>query len=172
MADFANLQEVRLNQSRPIESGRSFVEHREETCKSSFESVKRTNYYFELLQLHPIQVNVTFNLVGKEDVNDPEILVSEGPISVLLKTVGVTLSNVQNTPMRFDALQVSYLIASDSILFGMLYDHLYNEAIREGYKVLGSFDVIGNPIGLWNSVGVWNEIVFLRAVQGRRLQRK
>eukprot|EP01135_Chromosphaera_perkinsii_P007458 Nk52_evm10s859 gene=Nk52_evmTU10s859 len=153
LADFANLQESRMVNENFVERGISYEQHVEDIAKTSFDSVKKTNYYFELLQLHPIQINITFNLVGKEDANDPEILVSEGPISYLLKTVGVTLSNVQNTPMRFDALQVSYLFASDSILFGMLYDHFYNQAIREGYKVLGSFDIIGNPIGLWNSVG-------------------
>jgi vacuolar protein sorting-associated protein 13A/C len=67
-------------------------------------------------------------------------------LQVVLDAVGSTLSKVENAPLRFSALEVKHAYSTELGL--RLVQHYSREAIKQAYLLLGTLDVLGNPIGL------------------------
>ncbi|KAF0982041.1 hypothetical protein FDP41_011902 [Naegleria fowleri] len=117
--------------------------------------------YFELLQLHPIKLNLSF--VFNEIPND-----EEQDLSIILRTLGARLSmNIDEAPIRLNALILNHPPLSSRIqLVENIKAHYTRYAISEMFSILGSFDIIGNPVGLFNDIdkGVYD--LFYEPMEG------
>jgi hypothetical protein len=100
--------------------------------------------YFELLHLHPFIVHLTF-ASGAALNEDPSV-------SGMLKTIGFTLANIDNAPLKLNALALEHMFGGRQLVGRKLAAHYTRQAIAEGYKVVGSIDLIGNPVGLFDSL--------------------
>ncbi|EFC49928.1 vacuolar associated sorting protein [Naegleria gruberi] len=102
-------------------------------------------FYFENLELHPVKIHLTFKLNQAED--------DSNPLLILFKSVGVTLTRIDNAPMRFNSLILSHPFMTLNALIDKVKKHYIRQATVQFYKILGSLDIIGNPVGLFSDIG-------------------
>src|SRR5690606_15543567 len=105
-------------------------------------------YYFEKLELHPIKITVTFRFSRTEREE-----IQKNPILLFLDGLGVTLVNIDEAPLKLNALILQHPFLSSNDLIDRIKKHYTKAATTEFYKIIGSMDIIGNPVGLFNDIG-------------------
>lgn len=70
----------------------------------------------------------------------------------LLQMIGFSFVNVDDAPVRLNALLVEHSFLSKSDLWDRIRKHYTRCGTRELYKIVGSLEVIGNPVGLFNDI--------------------
>eukprot|EP00911_Craspedida_sp_UC1_P002454 UC1_evm1s1827 len=113
---------------------------------------------WRLLELHPIAVDFSFLLTGgisseaaADDASGTGA--NDNFIRDFLRAVGVAVSNIDDVPFRMNALILRNCFATQEALVGEIVHHYTMEGIREGLKVLGCLDLIGNPVKLFGHLG-------------------
>ncbi|KAL9650517.1 hypothetical protein ABK040_004736 [Willaertia magna] len=124
--------------------------------------------YFELLQLHPIKICLSFvfnTVYNNNNTNNNE---GYNDLSLVLQTLGAKLSmNIEEAPIRLNALILNHPpLTSRSQLLENIKAHYQRYAIQELFLILGSVDILGNPIGLFNDIdkGVYD--LFYEPMEG------
>lgn len=112
-------------------------------------SEKEQKFYFNKLELHPIKVGLSFRYN-----KDPTYEVGNNPMLMFLDTIGFTMVNVDDAPVKFNALILEHPFLSRDDLFDRIKLHYIRAATAELYKIIGSLDIIGNPVGLFNDLSV------------------
>lgn len=102
-------------------------------------------FYFENLELHPVRIYLTFKLNHEGD--------DSNPLLILFKSLGVTFTRIDNAPMKFNSLILSHPFMTLNALMDKIKKHYIRQATVQFYKILGSLDIIGNPIGLFSDIG-------------------
>lgn len=117
--------------------------------------------YFESLVLHPIKWNFSFIFntpstaaggsnemdVGdeKDSSNKDSLLFS------IIQTIGTHMNaNIDEVPIKFNALILQHPFMPASALLESIGQYYAKRSMQEMYKLIGSSDMIGNPIGLVN----------------------
>ena len=102
----------------------------------------------EFLVLAGIKGRVTLRL--KKTPVDPT-----GPLVILevLYSILATFTNITDAPIHFAELIMKNTYAPPGYLIKILKKKYIRQAIMQSYKVLGSIDLIGNPIGLLDRLG-------------------
>lgn len=111
-------------------------------------------YYFETLELHPIRVHLTFrfNTSSSEDELDLENSQSlKGRLYNLLKSLGF-LTNIDEAPICLNPLILEHPLMTRDALQDRITKHYTRCATYELYKIVGSLELIGNPVGLFNDL--------------------
>ncbi len=105
-------------------------------------------YYFENLELHPIKIHLTFrfNLPSTDQSK------LQTPVYQLLKMIGFAFVNIDDAPIRLNALLVEHSFVSKSDIWDRVRKHYTKYATRELYKIVGSLEIMGNPVGLFNDI--------------------
>ena len=62
------------------------------------------------------------------------------------------LPSLDSAPLMLNALLVENLFTTDAAATQLLTDHYYKQSLQQAYKILGSLDVIGNPVKLWSNI--------------------
>ena len=138
--------------------------------------------YIEKFQLGPIKINVSFlmtphmdtsmtgsdgSVVGshksdvmqqKDNINNES---DKGLMDALWQffwqvgeVVLALTSGVDNAPIMLNGLYVPNLFETEVKLGNILQGHYFTSALRQLYKIVGSLELVGNPIGLMSSLGV------------------
>jgi hypothetical protein len=139
--------------------------------------------YIENLFIGPIKVNMSFltthSIISS---SDPETVSSmnsssnagdesesisptstEGlgivsTLTVFLRQVGVVAlnltSSISDAPIFFAGYAVPHLLKTESELTQTLLDHYLLSALGQLYKIVGSLDLVGNPLALVQSLGI------------------
>lgn len=104
-------------------------------------------YSFSQFELHPIKATISFKYnkpKGEE--------VSHDPIMLLLDSLGVTIANIDEATIKLNPLILTDPFESFDSLVEKIQTHYKRAITTEVYKILGSLDVIGNPVGLFNDL--------------------
>ncbi|KIO33566.1 hypothetical protein M407DRAFT_3889 [Tulasnella calospora MUT 4182] len=109
-----------------------------------------TTLYFEELDLNPIRLALSF--ARTERVNADEKLTLRNPIAVLVNALAMTLGNVNDAPLKLNGLLLRDTLLTVPGLQERIIYHYKNEVLRQLYRILGSADFIGNPVGLFTNV--------------------
>lgn len=134
---------------------------REEDCKlPDMVQLDTTSdlLYFELLQLHPIKVSLSFSKTEGADFDEfasasaPGIY-SYNPLETMANVFTTVVGSVSEAPLRFNALVLEHPIVRQAVLLTLIQQHYTQEAVSQIYRVIGSADVLGNPVGLFNTFG-------------------
>eukprot|EP01029_Cantina_marsupialis_P011093 TRINITY_DN2489_c0_g2_i2.p1 TRINITY_DN2489_c0_g2~~TRINITY_DN2489_c0_g2_i2.p1 ORF type:complete len:1765 (+),score=590.72 TRINITY_DN2489_c0_g2_i2:579-5297(+) len=114
--------------------------------------------YFKLLQIHPIKILLTLQQRGL-------LFSDQGPLSEYLShplmkivaniggALGALLANLDRAPVKVNALIMENPFVTPEKLTDVLINHVIKNAIRELYRILGSLEFLGNPVGLVSGVG-------------------
>ncbi|BGP36549.1 Vacuolar protein sorting-associated protein 13 [Rhodotorula kratochvilovae] len=111
---------------------------------------KGGDLYFEVLHLHPIQLDLSF--MRTDRVNVEQKLTSHNPLFFFINALTMALGNVNDAPVRLNALVIENARLSLPVLLERLQVHYSDEFFGQLYRVLGSADFLGNPVGLFTNV--------------------
>ncbi|KAG0637605.1 hypothetical protein HOY80DRAFT_1138202 [Tuber brumale] len=112
--------------------------------------------YFELLNIQPAQLDIS--LLRTEVVNVEDKTSSRNPLLFILNVFTMAIGNINDAPVRLNALMLENARVSMPVLARHLQTHYSNEFLYQIHKILGSADFLGNPVGLFNNIssGVWD----------------
>lgn len=124
--------------------------------------------YFELLQLHPIQVNLSFFGTGAilDRASTEGGGLSYNPMFAAMKALGVVITNIDRAPICLNALMLERPFASYPELVSSVRKHYKGQLVQQLYKLVGSFEFLGNPVGLVNNLGTGMKDFFYEPAQG------
>ena len=131
--------------------------------------------YIEELHIHPVKVHVSFSfrsnpLAGGGGVSSAAAVESGSqlmqmgassaggetgikPLRFVLNAMGATLANVENAPLRLNALVLHNSLSSRETVMERILAHYRSQALRQAYLILGSVDLLGDPRGLVQNLG-------------------
>lgn len=124
--------------------------------------------YIDRFYFGPIKINVSFimtpylsssgavnNVDSRSSVSDVGMSSS---ISLFMWQVGEVVldltSTITDAPIKLNGLAVDHLFKTWTELASILQDHYLNSALGQMYKIVGSLDLVGNPVGLLSALGV------------------
>jgi vacuolar protein sorting-associated protein 13A/C len=106
--------------------------------------------YFEVLYIQPAQIDLS--LLRTEVVNVEDKTSSHNPLMFILNVLTMAIGNVNDAPVRLNALLLENARVSLPVLSQHLQTHYSNELLFQIHKILGSADFLGNPVGLFNNI--------------------
>ena len=87
-------------------------------------------------------------------------------VAYFLNAVTMAIGNVNDAPIRLNALIVNDVRLSYAILAQRVMLHYQQEFVNQLYRVLGSADFLGNPIGLFSNVSSGVADLFYEPTEG------
>ncbi|KAI9770443.1 MAG: hypothetical protein M1840_003329 [Geoglossum simile] len=120
--------------------------------------------YFELLHIQPAQMDLSF--VRTERVNVEDKTTSRNPIMFFLNVLTMAIGNVNDAPVRLNALMLENARVSFPVLLQHIQNHYSQEFFYQVHKILGSADFLGNPVGLFNNISSGVADIFYEPYQG------
>ncbi|KAK4120703.1 vacuolar protein sorting-associated protein 13 [Parathielavia appendiculata] len=120
--------------------------------------------YFEVLNIQPMQLDLSF--VRTERVNVEDKTSSKNPIMFFFNVMTMALGNINDAPVRFNALMLENVRVSIPVLIQNISNHYSQEALYQIHKILGSADFLGNPVGLFNNISSGFADIFYEPYQG------
>ncbi|SNX84266.1 related to VPS13 - involved in regulating membrane traffic [Melanopsichium pennsylvanicum] len=141
-----------------------FIEHAREVAEPSGAQGQSDDIYFEILHLQPISLNLSF--MRTERVNGDDKVSSRNPLIFLFNALTMALGNVNEAPVRLNALVIENVRLSNAVLQQRIIYHYTQGFLLQLYRVLGSADFLGNPVGLFNNVSSGVADIFYEPYQG------
>lgn len=123
--------------------------------------------YFELFQIHPIKLNVTFSMTEMSgDDGSSGGISAYNPLGPVMSVLSMASGNISDAPLKFNSLLLEHPIVSGDTLKDRVLGHYTQQAIVQVHKILGSIDMLGNPVGLFNTMGEGMTDLFYEPYQG------
>ena len=91
---------------------------------------------------------------------------SRNPIFFFINALTMALGNVDAAPVRLNALMVHNARISMESLTQRVVLHYSEQFVAQIYRVIGSADFLGNPVGLFNNVSSGVQDIFYEPYQG------
>lgn len=120
--------------------------------------------YFEALHLQPLQFNISF--VRTERVNVEDTMTTQNALSVAADVLTMAIGNINDAPVRLSALLLENIRTPVPYLIQNISEHYKQAFLYQLYKVLGSADLLGNPVGLFNNISSGVMDIFYEPYQG------
>ncbi|KAL3674676.1 hypothetical protein V7S43_000616 [Phytophthora oleae] len=128
--------------------------------------------YFEEFHIDPIRATVSFSfgdsagaivdghlssLSHAAALTDPSSsreasVITVGPLRLILNAIGTSLTKIANAPFQLKAIHIHNSFVQPDALAARLASHYQSEALRQAYVILGSVDVLGNPMIAWKNL--------------------
>jgi hypothetical protein len=118
----------------------------EEALKLSDES---GFYNISKLIISAIRINISLrlDLASIELSNVPTFVTS------IIGTMGNALARISDSPLAFNELRITNIYANFGYIVSFVLNNYKNQGIQQIYKIIGSSDLIGNPVGLVGKIG-------------------
>lgn len=126
--------------------------------------------YFEVLNIQPMQVDLSF--MRTERVNAEDKTSTRNPLMFVLNVLTMAIGNVNDAPIRFNALILDNVRVTTQVLIQNISNHYSQEVMYQIHKILGSADFLGNPVGLFNNISSGVTDIFYEPYQGLILSDK
>eukprot|EP01038_Epipyxis_sp_PR26KG_P006870 gene6870-9407_t len=157
-----------LKRSRPSFVGSSFLS--QALVDESAKMDEKTNkLYIESFQIFPVKLNVSFitnsSVQNHDSRKEHQVATLNQSADGFYSSIGLFMwqvgevvldltSTISDAPIYFNGFQVVHMFKTDSDVFKILQEHYLHSALGQLYKIVGSLDLVGNPIGLLSSLGV------------------
>ncbi|EHK46915.1 hypothetical protein TRIATDRAFT_316915 [Trichoderma atroviride IMI 206040] len=120
--------------------------------------------YFEVLNIQPMQVDLSF--MRTERINVEDKTSTHNPLMFFMNVMTMAIGNVNDAPVRFNALILENVRVSTQVLIQNISNHYSQEVMYQVHKILGSADFLGNPVGLFNNISSGVNDIFYEPYQG------
>ena len=107
--------------------------------------------YLQELHVYPIQINVSYSASASLP-SQSALSPHSHPLRFLLRALNVTLLNIDAAPLRLSSLVLQDVFSSPSQLLERIRWHYLLQLSTGVYSLLGSSDLLGNPVGLFTSI--------------------
>ncbi|NP_001094445.2 intermembrane lipid transfer protein VPS13A [Rattus norvegicus] len=125
---------------------------------------------FEYFHISPIKLHLSVSLSsGRDEAKDTEQhggLIPVHSLNLLLKSIGATLTDVQDVVFKLAFFQLNYQFHTTSELQSEVIRHYSKQAIKQMYVLILGLDVLGNPFGLIREFSEGVEAFFYEPYQG------
>ena len=91
---------------------------------------------------------------------------SRNPVVFFFNALTMALGNVNAAPVRLNALIIHNARLTMPSLQERVILHYREQFVAQIYRVLGSADFLGNPVGLFNNVSSGVQDIFYEPIQG------
>lgn len=122
-----------------------------------------SNLFIEELQIQPIFLNLSFRLKAQGGSSKKEGFFV---LNLLTNVLGSALANVDEAPLNLKGVQLTNVFDDQKAIVGKLTKKYTDDGIKQIYKILGSIDIIGNPVGLFNNISTGVVDLFEKPRQG------
>lgn len=126
-------------------------------------SIKTSKIFIKLIDLGTIKLNATFRF--EKRALEFELNKGFGILSVIYTFV-TSLANVSDIPFRFKSLVVTDAFETQEVIIDRQIKNLVRQGIMQFYKVIGSVDIIGNPVNFVSKLGSGVYEFFSEPVKG------
>ncbi|EGV63967.1 Vacuolar protein sorting-associated protein 13 [Yamadazyma tenuis] len=124
-----------------------------------------SDFYFEALHLQPTLTNLSF--VRTERVNaEDKVSNSSNTLMFFFNVLTMAIGNVNEAPIKLNALFMENVRVPLPILMESIQTHYGQSFIYQLHKILGSADVLGDPVGLFNNLASGVLDIFYEPYQG------
>ncbi|KAL1697196.1 hypothetical protein GGG16DRAFT_107114 [Schizophyllum commune] len=123
-----------------------------------------TNLYFEVLELQPIKLYLSF--MRTERVSSDQKLSLRNPLAVVINAITMAVGNINDAPLEMNALAIKDMRLTPPELTSRILYHYRQDVLRQLYRILGSADFIGNPVGLFTNVSSGVADIFYEPFNG------
>lgn len=132
--------------------------------------------YIDHFYIAPIMINISFIMnpqalsttTSVDYIDDKKFrngsddttgnLSERSTINLFLWQVGEVVldltSSITDAPIKLNGMTVNHLFKTWGEVSSILQDHYLNSALGQLYRIVGSLDLVGNPVGLLSSLGV------------------
>jgi len=105
------------------------------------------NVFIQNLIINPIFINLSFQR-NRRDVAENVLFL----IHLFATVLGTALVNLDNAPLRLRGLRLDNVFDSQDAIVKKILDRFKDESAKSIFKILGSLDIVGNPVGLFNNI--------------------
>ncbi|TYZ57250.1 hypothetical protein PybrP1_008807 [[Pythium] brassicae (nom. inval.)] len=124
--------------------------------------------YFDVLRIHAITIDLEYSITRKDIVSS-----TGGGRSVvfgfLSQVIGLVGSNLSGSPtLSFSEIVIARCFSTKQRLQNQLVQNYIRQGVLQAYRLVGSADIIGNPIGLVEDLGS-GVLQFLKITKGEVL---
>ncbi|XP_075067122.1 intermembrane lipid transfer protein VPS13A isoform X2 [Mixophyes fleayi] len=125
---------------------------------------------YEHFHISPIKLHLSFSLStagddGNKELRDKELIPVQS-VNLLLKSIGATLTDVQDVLFKLAFFEIQNQVYSTQELQTEVVRHYSRQAIRQMYVLVFGLDVLGNPFGLFRDLSEGVEAFFYEPYQG------
>jgi len=117
--------------------------------------------YFRLFHLNPMKIIFTLSSRTGSSLGLPR-----NAVTVLIDTLLGTVANLDCASICLNSLFMENPFVSQDHLTQMVTSHYTRQGIQQVYKLLGSTEALGNPVGLFSNVGTGVMDFFYEPAQG------
>ena len=106
--------------------------------------------YFKLVHIGAIRINITLKFEKRAlnfDLNQ-----GFGALTIVY-TLATSIANVSDAPLSFKELLITNIFQSQASLKSMLIKNFVRQGMLQFYKLIGSSDLLGNPVGFVDKLG-------------------
>lgn len=144
-------------------------------------STTKADVFFEVLQLQPMALELSFMRTDRVNVDEKYAchtklrdrpltylhrVSTRNPFYYALNALTMTLGNVNAAPLAFRALFLENVRLSIPSLQERVILHYQEQFVSQIYRVLGSADFLGNPVGLFNNISSGFSDIFYEPYHG------
>lgn len=88
------------------------------------------------------------------------------PLAVVVNALTMTVGNINDAPIELNALAIKDMRLTMPELQGRIIYHYRQDVLRQVYRILGSADFLGNPVGLFTNVSSGVADIFYEPFNG------
>jgi len=121
----------------------------EEEKEKKAKMEERKKVYFEIFQIHPLKITLSFSLSSSTS----EVGNIASPLYSILKSLGVVITSINEATIKLGSLVLIQPFVTQKQLSKRITKHYTVQGIRAGLRLLGSFEFLGDPVGLVGGLG-------------------
>ncbi|XP_058021972.1 intermembrane lipid transfer protein VPS13A [Ahaetulla prasina] len=169
LSDFFTLVDE-LPKDQEVELFKKDVESAQEELKNAVSTDTSQISLYEYFHISPIKLHLSFSLsTGGEESNKDEKhkdLIPVQSLNLLLKSIGATLTDVQDVVLKLAFFELNYHFCTTQQLQWAVIMHYSKQAIKQMYVLVLGLDVLGNPFGFIRDLSEGVEAFFYEPYQG------
>uniref|UniRef100_A0A8C3T614 Vacuolar protein sorting 13 homolog C n=1 Tax=Chelydra serpentina TaxID=8475 RepID=A0A8C3T614_CHESE len=123
--------------------------------------ITRFNEYSKVLQF-----NLSLGSGGEESDKDKKEMIAIHSINLLLKSIGATLTDVDDLIFKLAFFEIMYQFYRRDELIRRVVTHYSEQFLKQMYVLVLGLDVLGNPFGLIRGLSEGVEAFFYEPFQG------
>jgi hypothetical protein len=125
--------------------------------------------YFDVLRIHGITVDLEYSITRKDIVSSTGGNGRSVIFGFLSQVIGLVGSNLSGSPsLSFNEIVIMRCFSTKQRLQNQLMQNYIRQGVMQAYRLVGSADIIGNPIGLVEDLGS-GVLQFLKITKGEVL---
>lgn len=131
-------------------------------------SINSMSIFAEELELQPLLLTLTnkmdpsYPITGSILPSIPFLI----PVQALIDTAGTLIGNIDNAQIKLNSFSADSLYMTQRDLISRLTLHYVKQFMGQLYKIIGSFNFLGNPVGLAENLTSGVKAFFYEPMQG------